>query len=122
MSMTGNMIDQLYAKNTQLQLDNDTLRKALELVAESYPELQSVSEALSTTTQPESVGYNPLDNERLREAEDAAWNNFEAIQPIENWLIEHDLLMVIHEGDGKAAGLNILESVKAIHAKNQITT
>jgi hypothetical protein len=63
-----------------------------------------------------------LDKDKLREAEDAAWNNFEAIQPIENWLIEHGLLMVIHEGDGKSAGLNILESVKAIHAKNQITS
>lgn len=74
-------------RNAQLQLDNDTLRKALE--AESYPELQSVSESLSTTSQPESTIRNNRTTQKPLSEEEIGWiaadshNYFEFARAIE---------------------------------------
>jgi hypothetical protein len=52
--------------------------------------------------------------EELKEAEFAANNNYRCTQVVDNYLIENDLLVIIHDGDGEAAGMNIVESIKRL--------
>ena len=50
--------------------------------------------------------------EKLKDAEDAAWNNYKAVETITDYLIENDWLEITVEGDGKEAALNIINSVQ----------
>lgn len=54
---------------------------------------------------------------RLAELEDAekiAWNNWHALEPVQNFLIEHNLLLTPFDGDGEAAGKNIVHSLQTL--------
>ncbi len=54
----------------------------------------------------------------LGEANEAALNNFEAVQEIDLWLAMHDVLEITHEGGGKAAGLNVVDALESM--RNQL--
>jgi hypothetical protein len=54
---------------------------------------------------------------KLEGAEIAAWNNWEALEQVQNFLIEHNLLLTPYDGEGEAAGKNIVHSIQAIIGK-----
>lgn len=51
----------------------------------------------------------------LEEANETASNNFAAVQEIDLWLIQHDMLKITHEGGGEAAGLNVVDALENMH-------
>lgn len=51
----------------------------------------------------------------LGEANETASNNFAAVQEIDLWLIQHDMLKITHEGGGEAAGLNVVDAIENMH-------
>ena len=55
----------------------------------------------------------------LEKASNAAWNNFVAIEVINDYLIELDLLVITHHGGGREVGLNIVDSIKQLHLENK---
>jgi hypothetical protein len=51
---------------------------------------------------------------QLELSEKAGWENFEAVQEIDNFLISKSLLTIRHNGGGKEAGRNVAESIADI--------
>lgn len=92
------------------------------LRAESRVQKVRANEYLASILEQAADSITPLCDEltaanaALVESEASGWANFNALQYINDWLIERDLLKINHEGDADAAAKNVTDSIAAISA------
>lgn len=91
---------------------------------EAADEIESLRAQLANEKRAATEIYQALENSRaqlaeakkeLEEANETASNNFAAVQEIDLWLIQHDMLKITHEGGGEAAGLNVVDALENMH-------